>query len=358
MPPKKSKNGYWAFVLKTAQEQKKSTAEVQEFCAQKWESMSQSDRTEATQGGNQKNQGYSKNKLTSDGVNVNKLEELEDEKMAQKHTMKSEINSIIMGAIKGNCIDEEVFLIIHMNYLVHVIKADKYYVCEVAVAPFSLHEGVMGPVFHEIVKPGRLPLGYNGPAQLHSNPTHQMLDLVQDEPLENNTEEVFHRLIDFLKPYKKGREPPLLYSDEKTMEMIQKVLEDYTQQFGYKRKLKVYSLEYLLFTLKNSISVNGQVWESDTFSSVAVDRDVFSLTPGLGCDFHEKNDILVHCSKSYVTRYAYLVCDLCCMELSICMKPGFHIPKGSKIDSKTKNQAGDSLDESLSSLKLSEVPNY
>lgn len=89
------------------------------------------------------------------------------------------------------------FLIIHINHLTHIVTENIYFICEIAISAFSLKNGIE-EIFHRIVQPGKLPLGYAGPARAHSKETHQLFDLVQDEPFPNNTHEVFQDMINFM----------------------------------------------------------------------------------------------------------------------------------------------------------------
>lgn len=47
--------------------------------------------------------------------------------------------------------------------------------------------------------------------------------------------------------------------------------------------------------------------------------------------FHSLTDSPIYCSKSIVTRLAYIVCDNCCSYLSIELIPGLHIPDNAKV---------------------------
>lgn len=75
------------------------------------------------------------------------------------------------------------------------------------------------------------------------------------------------------------------------------------------------------------------------------ERDVYDYAANISCDVsvtaflfllifsyciifevHEELAAQNHCSKSIVTRMAYIICDNCCNDLNIELIPGRHIP--------------------------------
>lgn len=75
---------------------------------------------------------------------------------------------------------------------------------------------------------------------------------------------------------------PLLYTDEKYLEMTQKVMNTFSEDFQFNREIEIYKVQFLLFILRNTVGEN-EVWPTDTFSYCEIDKDVFSHTPDIGC---------------------------------------------------------------------------
>ncbi|XP_976484.2 protein maelstrom isoform X1 [Tribolium castaneum] len=346
MPPKKNKksgkNGYWEFVLdcRNKHPNKQNMHEVQDYAARKWASMSKEERRPYEERALLAREMYSPARYTTDGIDIEVVERKERDEARKKQEMKDDITRTLKAAYFATDLDEKIFLVIHINHLAYYPTEDKYFICEIAIAAVSLKNGVED-VFHRIVKPGKLPLGYYGGALTHSKETHQMLELVQDEPYENNTREVFNEMTSFLKLWRGKGSDSIVYADEKTHEMITKVIDNFCQEFNYPDEIKVYNFQYLFFALRNSVAART-VWPTETYSSTELEKDLYSYTPDISCEFHEMSDISVYCSKSIVTRYCYTLCDHCCTDLNIQLVAGFHVPKNSRIavdSSRTNSKA-------------------
>lgn len=77
---------------------------------------------------------------------------------------------------------------------------------------------------------------------------------------------------------------PPLYADERSMKMIQQVLDNWCEDFDEQENLfKVYSLEYMFRVLKNT-SANKIVWGSDTMSAREIEKDVYAYTVNIACE--------------------------------------------------------------------------
>ncbi|RZB39135.1 Maelstrom domain containing protein [Asbolus verrucosus] len=273
---------------------------------------------------------YKQVKYTTDGLEIDKVERQAKEAEEKMRNMKNEITRHLKTCAFAELLADEVFLIVHVNHLIYYPAEDEYLLCEIAICAFNLKNGIEN-VFHRIIKPGKLPLGFYGGALTHSKETHQLLEIVQEEPFENNTEEVFSDIICFMKRFAAiDCKLPILYADEKTFEMTTKVFDNFCEKFHFADEIKVYNLQYMFFALRNT-AAGQNVWPTETFSYTEIEKDVYSYCPNISCEFHEVSDISVYCSKSIVTRYAYIICDNCCSDMCIQMKPGRHVPENSKI---------------------------
>lgn len=85
-----------------------------------------------------------------------------------------------------------------MNNFCHSNIHKRNYPAEIAVSRFNLLEGVdPEKIFHRIIAPGPLPLGYSYQAKKLSEDTHQLPPPAGPEA-PDNTEEVVNNLVEFL----------------------------------------------------------------------------------------------------------------------------------------------------------------
>ncbi|VEN46933.1 unnamed protein product [Callosobruchus maculatus] len=271
-------------------------------------------------------------KLTSEGYDVAALEQEELLENKRMEEMRLNINQTIAIADKGGVLPEEIFCIIHINTFVYCVSEKRYYPAEIAVSSFSLQDGIPNEehVFHKMVKPGQLPMGYAGDAKIMANETHQI-----DPPTygddDYNIEEVFYDLKKFLETRLVGsKRLPVLYTHAKQMKMVQQVLDTWCDDFGERLLFQVYNLQYMFRVLRNAVA-RSNMWSSDTFSDRVIEMDKFAYSKGICCAYHDVTSVPHQCSRSVVVRYAYTICDNCCGDIDIPLVPGHHVPHSSKV---------------------------
>lgn len=64
-----------------------------------------------------------------------------------------------------------------------------------------------------------------------------------------------------------------------------------------------------------------------------LERDVYEYAINVSCEVHEELAVQNNCSKSIVTRMAYIICDHCCADLNIELRPGKHVPFNARVSS-------------------------
>ncbi|KAL3282473.1 hypothetical protein HHI36_005656 [Cryptolaemus montrouzieri] len=221
-----------------------------------------------------------------------------------------------------------------MNSFCQHSQSKVYSPCEVAIAGFSLKQGVLNDnIYHAMIKPGPLPLGYAGIANQHSNETHQIeLPRIGDE-VEDNQEEIFEEIFEFLSSRRRvGSEKlPVLYAAENNLSMVTSVFETWCERFQRNKELfQIYNLQCMFRILRNTVA-GSDCWQSDTMSYQEIEKDVYNYTEEIACEFHQMADVLVFCSRSIVVRYAYIICDNCCRDANIDLIPGCHVPSNAKV---------------------------
>ncbi|KAJ3659285.1 hypothetical protein Zmor_010981 [Zophobas morio] len=346
MPPKKSKkpsrNGYWEFVLECRDKQPNkhmNMQELQTYASRKWSNLSKEERQPYEARAQVARDTYQPTKLTTDGLEIEEVERKEKEQVGKIQDMKNDITRTLKAASFAMNLDEHMFLIIHINHLTHYPNEDRFFICEIAIAALNLKNGIE-EVYHSIVKPGKLPLGFYGGALAHSKETHQLIDLAQEDPCQDNTQEVFGEVTQFLKKYRNNHSPLIVYADDKTFDMTTNVINNFRDDFRFDEEIKVYNLQYMFFALRNAVA-GKTVWQTETFAFSELEKDVYSYTPNIACAFHEMSDISIYCSKSFVTRYCYTICDHCCAELRIQLVPGFHVPNKSRVVTESRSASKD-----------------
>ncbi|CAG9761980.1 unnamed protein product [Ceutorhynchus assimilis] len=274
----------------------------------------------------------SSQRFTSQGVDLRILNAEEQSRTEAEKTEREEVQQVIGLASRRGTLANETFFIIHCNIFCHYPNMKRYYGAEIAVVCFNLKDGVKpGNVFHFMVKPGPLPMGYKFDAQQHSDNTH-CIPIPTDDDEEDNTMEIYYALKSFLqKKNQGGPNLPILYASSKNVKVVKGMLdywagcdEDEDQTF------RVYDLQKMFLELRNACA-GEMVWSSLTFSDRELEKDVYDYTDEIACDFHAKTPKTVYCSKSLVTRYVYIVCDNCISDLGIEFICGQHVPKKSTI---------------------------
>ncbi|XP_057651568.1 protein maelstrom homolog [Diorhabda carinulata] len=322
------KNAFYYFMLEFRDRHGRSfknMKEVADAAGPHWKNLSKEQRKPYEQQASIAKQNKI-SKLTSDGQAVDELERQEYLEHLKTQEMKDYINDTMRLASDNGRIQDEFFFIIHINTFCYCANINRYIPGEIAITCFSLEDGVQTQnVFHRIIKPGIMPLGYASEAKLISEQTHQLpLPSSADEL---NIEEVFTEMKLFLSNKLCGskRYPPL-YVDEKMMKMVQSILDNWCYDFGEDRPLfKIYNLQYMFRILRNTVA-NETIYPSDTYSAREIEKDVYAYTAGICCEYHSVTDNFIYCSRSITIRYAYIICDNCCGDLRIILVPGAHIP--------------------------------
>ncbi|CAG9819542.1 unnamed protein product [Phaedon cochleariae] len=346
MPPKKKqtpKNAFFYFMMEFKDKHGKkynSMQEVSDAAGPHWSNMSKEQRRPYEQKALMEKNHVKPVKLTSEGLDIEELEMMEKQEQMKIQEMKDEINYTLNMSNKNGRIKDELFFIIHINHFCYCESEGRYYPAEIAISCFSLEDGVLPQnVFHRCIQPGMLPRGYAHDANLRSKESHQLPPPMYGEN-ENNMEEVYMEMKHFLQTKLSGsKRMPVLYADEKMVKMVQHVLDMWCYDFHEQKPLfKVFNLQYMFRLLRNIVA-GYNVWVTDTYSAREIEKDVYAYTGGLSCEIHEVSDVVVHCSRSIVIRYAYIICDNCCPDLHIVMVPGTHVPDTALMPGRSASRA-------------------
>ncbi|XP_018579635.1 protein maelstrom homolog isoform X2 [Anoplophora glabripennis] len=346
MPPKKQKqtprNGFFYFMLEFKERQGRnyrSMREVADAAGPHWSKMSKEQRKPYDERALYEKNNLKPGKYTSDGLDIEEVNQMERQAKEKNEEMKNKITEEIKLSAKNGRIQDKMFFLIHINSFCYCASEKRYYPAEIGIAAFNLVDGVLPEnVFHSLIKPGLLPLGYASEALSLSNETHQIAPPMADE-VDNNVEDVFFTMKLFLQGKMQGsRRMPVLYCHERYMKMVQEILDTWCDDYQEQVFFDVYDLQYMFRVLKNTVA-GDNVWNSDTFGNREIEKDVYAYAKGISCEYHDQTNVPIYCSRSIAVRYAYTICDNCCPDLHIPFIPGCHVPHTASVASSRPSSA-------------------
>ncbi|XP_015523076.1 protein maelstrom homolog isoform X1 [Neodiprion pinetum] len=344
MPKKQQHNAFYFFMQdfrKTQETQGKKfpggLQEIATVCSPEWQKMTDQQKGpyEARAKNAKVKSGISGMKYTSQGVPITLIEK----EAKRKQEFEDNMNDYIKMTVNmTDHIDELIskkFYFIHVNWLCRKLLPNgegDFYPIEFAVAEFSLKDGVAKP-YHEIIDLD-VPMGYASDALQHSEATHK----ISPNPPggEKNFSIMYQRLRNLLEPETIGDELPPLYTTRGVMEIVPGLLSRMAKTVGQTADMfRVYSLETLFFHIRNTAAskIDTVGFPALTIAEDQIHRDIFDYVSGIACDYHQNIDgATMHCSLSVVIRWAYTICDFCCLDVGIEMKPGAHCPLNTDMD--------------------------
>lgn len=349
MPPKKpARNSFFFFMLdyKNRQEARGvvfqgGLKDVANACSAEWENMTpqQKGPYEARAKDAKVKDGISGTKYTSQGVPISLIEREAKRKQDFEDNMNDYIKvTVNMSEHRDNLISKK-FYFIHVNWLCRQVLPNgegDFLPLEFAVTEFSLKNGVQN-TYHELIDID-VPMGYTFEARLHAQETHK----IDQNPAggQSNFGAMFQKLKTLLKPETIGEEFPPLYTTKGVMEIVPGLLSRMAKAAGRSVDIfKVYPIETLFFHIRNAAVSNNEAQSSamgfpaESLAEKEIWKDRFDQALGIACDYHtELDESSIHCSRSIVIRWAYIICDFCCLDLEIEMKPGRHCPLNTDVD--------------------------
>jgi piRNA pathway germ-plasm component len=207
------------------------------------------------------------------------------------------------------------------------LNDNEYIPAEVAVSKFTLDEGVVD-VFHTLINPGKLPLGFPGAAKDHSDKVHS----IPPPPYAKGEDDYTKILEAIVELFISGTKLPIFFTSDYDVAMAQSIIDRFRLEANVEMDFPVYSITELFFTLKKATAEIGN--RVQTFPNIYVarsefEKEVFDYHEGMGCDFHsnEASGKFRNCSKTKVVGWCYTFADYCCPDLDIKLVPGCHLPK-------------------------------
>lgn len=263
-------------------------------------------------------------KYTSQGIPLSFVEAEQKQKISKTDLIRNTISTMLDDAVAKNELEKLEFYFISFAYFC-VTSSGTYIPAEMGLIRYSLKEGVMDKL-HMRIDPGKLPLGMAYDAKQLSENEHQ-LPIPPDAEGEKDNDEIILKLFSFLSQQEKM---PPLFTDANDIRMVENILKGILNQGAMdENTLLVCPLSEMFYQLKRATESFGM--DIKTFPSVyiaqaIIQKDVYEYTKDIACDYHESMGNGKYCPLSRCIRWAFIISDSCCLDLSIEMKPGRHLP--------------------------------
>lgn len=123
---------------------------------------------------------------------------------------------------------------------------------------------------------------------------------------------------------------PPLYVDDSVLHPVQNIFDHLELTYGEDRHtLKLYSLPYLFYQLRNAAQPGSL---RETLAQDAFNNDIYELTMGIACKFHNTTEVFHQCSLSKCIRKVFIICDHTNKLLNIPLIPGKHVPANANAE--------------------------
>lgn len=272
-------------------------------------------------------------KLTCTGVPIQLVEKAKLEEEQSVRSMKKNIDKMVRDSLKRNELADQKYFFIMVNYFTKTLQGGVYLPAEISLCQFSLKDGI-NHKFHSFVNPGVNIYGHTYEAQQHSDTTHQ-LPLPPNAMGEQQLGKLYNMILHFIRP-EDGAEYPPIFTNAESMQIVESSLNFIKADAGANKvDLKIYSIQYLFYTLKEATCEVGEVEKPASIfvTDAYFDRDIFEYMVGIACDFHEKNDKSNYCTLSCVTRWCFMFSEYMAPDLAIKCIPGRHLPSNTRVES-------------------------
>ncbi|XP_068148521.1 uncharacterized protein [Drosophila tropicalis] len=271
--------------------------------------------------------------------------EEEEQLKAKRH-----IDKMVNDSVESIELETEMYCFIMVNYFAKTTKSDMYQPAELAMAEFSLQEGVRR-LFHKLINPGSSVYGSEFVTKTLAKETHQ-LPIPPNALGEDDLMGLFKDILQFLEHKNEYR--PIFTTTER-IPIVSGALKYLN---GGNHELKVYPIEYLYFVLKkSSCQISGMPLPKSLFDTSRIfERDLYQHEANISCDFHEPRDLSKYCAKSCVTRWGFMFANFMCYDLAITMLPNRHKPEIMPIPTIIPKMKGETKQEIEEPKKDKDIP--
>lgn len=395
MPPKKKKqprNAFFFFMMDWKKEKEeqgqrfKNLLEVTALCSEDWKHLPEHNvriykQMEKEAKGQDKDDKA--NKFNSLGVPYTQIDNAKREQELANQKMYSDIDNMLAALATKDCdgssLKNHCFYLIHTNVYCYWGEKKKYIPAEVAISKFNLTNGVLD-TYHVFPAPhdtnGDIPLGYRYEVKQNTDSVHNIPDPRDFDLVERDWDKIRREVFDFLEV--RGTTGfPLIFTmsgdDANTncYEMASRsFLEDVSMYSD--ESFRLYDLSLFFFKFYEvcqdmAVKMFDDQEEAFIVQGVAhqqLNRDIYNFAEGITCEFHSNTDLYHNCSKSFVQRWVFLICEFCCKAMRIKLVPGKHCISSAKVslsymdnDSRKRSQlTASAVSSDLKNLTLGKSP--
>lgn len=274
---------------------------------------------------NQPKQNYGE-KYTAQGVPYSQVALEKQDLLKKQRTIGLSISEMIETAVHNNMLEKMQMYFISVNHFCKT-STDVFIPAELAMVRYNLETGVQAKL-HELMNPVKLPLGMALEAKQYSEETHD-LPLPPNAMGETDFDNVLQNILNFTDYNNKAQKQFPVITDEKQVPVVESFLAQCYEDSKIDYQFLVIPLGEFFFHLKRATEKYGLdicTFPSKTIADILLKKDTYEYTSGIACDFHEKQGNTRFCALSKAVRWTYTLSDNCCMDLSIDMIAGCHLP--------------------------------
>lgn len=266
-------------------------------------------------------------KYTAQGVPYSQVEQEKQELLKKQQTISLVISETIQSAVLNNVLEKMQVYFISVNHFCKT-SADVYIPAELSMVRYNLEAGVQARL-HELINPVKLPLGMALDASQLSDETHE-LPIPPNAMGETDLEDILHKILNFTDYNSKMQKKHFpIITEEKQIPIVESFLEQCYDDTKKDYRFLVIPLGDFFFHLKRATEKYGLdicTFPSKTMADILLKKDTYEYTSGIACDFHEGRGNTRFCALSKAIRWTYILSDNCCLDLSIDLIPGSHLP--------------------------------
>lgn len=265
-------------------------------------------------------------KYTAQGVSYSQVEMEKLDLQKKQQTIGTVISEMIQSAVQNNALEKMQMYFISVNHFCKTYS-EVYVPAEFAMVRYNLESGVLAKV-HELINPVKLPLGMALEAKQYSEETHA-LPTPPNALGETDLDNILQKILDFTDYNNKVQQLFPVITDEKQVPVVESILKQCNEESKIQYQFLVIPLGEFFFHLKRATEKYGLdicTFPSKTVADILLKKDTYEYTSGIACNFHENLGNTRFCALSKAVRWTYIISDNCCLDLSIDLIAGYHLP--------------------------------
>lgn len=302
-------------------------------------------------------------KYTAQGISYSQVEMERQQLLKKQSTIRKTISEMIETASLNNTLEKLEIFFISCNYFCKTYT-EEYVPAELALIKYNLELGVLDKL-HMFINPVKLPLGLAHEARNYSEDSHE-LPTPPNAMGESDFRTLLHMILDFTNYSKKSFKLFPLMTDAKEVSVVESLIKQLNDDVKLEYQFIVIPLGEFFFQLKRATEKYGLdicTFPTKTVADILLKKDAYEYTSGIACDFHEKLGNQRFCTLSKVIRWSYIISDNCCLDLSIDLIAGRHLPSNADTTLcsdlyETTSKTNLSQADGMSFVSSSELSNF